>query len=115
MRPLVHLDSCRSCVRALLRLRASRASSAHGPAPTRSKKREQNNWASSERISCNTAQKPTCGGTGGGGGGGGARSRGGFVGTVATTISISSGGAGKRGAKPPKQRGPPPISTHPPK
>jgi len=29
--------------------------------------REQNNWASSERISCNTAQKPTCGGTVGAG------------------------------------------------
>src|SRR2546427_12283677 len=109
MRPLVHLDSCRSCVRALLRLRASRASSAHGPAPTRSKKREQNNWASSERISCNTAQKPTCGGTGGGGSGEGPSSRGVFVGAVAATISISSGGAARRGDRPRKKRGAPPA------
>src|SRR6266849_320551 len=67
--------------------------------------------AYSERISCRTAQKPICGGTGGSGSGDVPRYRGIFVEAIATNISIMNGMTIKRVNKPETMRMPPTISS----
>ena len=70
-------------------------------------------WAYSERISCITAQKPTCGGTGGNGSGEVPRYNGIFVDAIATSISIMNGAAIRRVRKPESNSMPPMISNQP--
>jgi hypothetical protein len=77
------------------RILANSASIDHGPGPTNSKKAQFSSCAYSERISCSTAQKPICGGTGGSGSGEVPRYKGIFVDAIATTISMMKGSRGE--------------------
>src|SRR5258706_120040 len=88
------------------RLLARRASIDHLPGPANNRKAQVISCAYSERISCNTAQKPTCGGTGGNGRGEVPRYSGIFVDAIATSISIMNGIAITRVRKPDSNRMP---------
>src|SRR5947207_15328612 len=94
-------------------IRESNASTDHFPGPTTSKKRQVESCAYSERISCSTAQKPTCGGTGGSGSDEVPRYSGIFVEAIATSISITKGNATTLVSKPDSSRIPPMISNQP--
>src|SRR5437763_1833792 len=95
------------------RLLANNASSDHAPGPTITRKTQVRSCAYSDRISCSTAQKPTCGGTGGSGSGDVPKYNGIFVDAIATIISMTNGIAISRVIKPVSSRSPPTISNHP--
>src|SRR5262249_11942824 len=90
-----------------------RASIDHRPGPAMSKKVTVINCAYSERISCKTAQNPTCGGTGGRGKGDVPKYNGILVDNMATSISMIKGTAMSRVSKPAIKRIPPTISSTP--
>src|SRR5881628_994299 len=87
------------------------ASRDHRPGPASNKNAQDASCAYSERISCRTAQKPICGGTGGSGSGDVPRYKGIFVEAIATNISIMNGTAIKRVNKPVTSSVPPTISS----
>ena len=87
------------------------ASIDHRPGPSTNRNAQQASCAYSERISCNTAQKPTCGGTGGSGSGDVPRYIGIFVEAIATNISMMKGIAMARVNKPEMIKMPPIISN----
>src|SRR6266576_285767 len=95
------------------RLLASKASIDHRPGPANNRKAQVMSCAYSDRISCSTAQKPTCGGTGGNGSGEVPKYSGIFVDAIATTISIMNGTAIRRVRKPESNKMPPMISNQP--
>ena len=88
------------------RLLASTASSDHLPGPFTMRNMTVNICAYSDRISCNTAQNPTCGGTGGRGKGEVPRYKEIFVERIATIISATNGIAMSLLVKPAKQQQP---------
>src|SRR6185369_16826899 len=96
-----------------VRRRASNASIDHAPGPTTSRNAQLKSCANSDRISCNTAHKPICGGTGGSGNGDVPRYRGIFVDAIATSISIINGTTISRVKNPVSSNKPPMISNQP--
>ncbi len=82
--------------------RSNRATRDSSPTvfPAHNKNAHDASCAYSERISCRTAQKPNCGGTGGSGSGDVPRYMGIFVEAMATNISIMNGMTIKRVNKP---------------
>src|SRR5690242_21795544 len=83
------------------------------PGPENSRNAQHESCANSERISCNTAQNPICGGTGGNGSGDVPRNNGIFVDAIATIISMMNGIAINRVSQPPSSNRPPMISNQP--
>ena len=83
----------------------------HRPGPATNRNARQASCAYSDRISCSTAQKPTCGGTGGSGSGDVPKNIGIFVEAIATNISMMKGIAIMRVNKPQMTRTPPMISS----
>src|SRR5262245_13343220 len=69
----------------------STASSDHSPGPFTMRNMTVSSCAYSDRISCNTAQNPTCGGDGGRGNGEVPRYKEIFVERIATIISATNG------------------------
>src|ERR1044071_8203876 len=85
----------------------------NGPGPVSIRKAQHDSCANSERISCNTAQNPICGGTGGNGSGDVPRYNGIFVDAIATIISMMNGMVTHRVSQPPSISNPPMISNQP--
>src|SRR5262249_44295860 len=94
-------------------LLGSTASSDHLPGPFTKRNMTVSICAYSDRISCSTAQSPTCGGDGGRGKGDVPRYKEIFVERIATIISATNGIAISLVAKPESNSSPPTISSPP--
>src|SRR5215469_9155021 len=98
---------------AAFRLLGSTASNDHSPGPFTMRNITVNICAYSDRISCNTAQNPTCGGAGGRGKGEVPRYKEIFVERIATIISATNGIAISLVVTPASNSSPPTISRPP--